>query len=104
VVANWMPSLNALRAYEAVARHGSFCKAANELAVTAPAVQQMVRNLEKALNQLLLEKQGQKVVPTELGKHALPHLQKGLPQLATTFLSCSTESSSRITIQHCKLP
>jgi LysR family transcriptional regulator, glycine cleavage system transcriptional activator len=101
MVANWMPSLNALRAFEAVARHGSFCKAANELAVTAPAVQQMVRNLEKSLDQVLIDRQGQKITPTELGKHALPHLQKGFAQLAAgvkTIRSASDEMKLMVTV------
>lgn len=41
-----MPSLNALRAFEAAARHESFVKAAAELNVTAAAVAQQVRALE----------------------------------------------------------
>ena len=41
-----LPSLNALRAFEAAARLESFAKAADELAVTPGAVAQQVRQLE----------------------------------------------------------
>ncbi len=38
-----LPSLNVLKAFHAVARHGSFCGAANELSVTPQAVSQQVK-------------------------------------------------------------
>ena len=41
-----LPSLKALRAFEAAARHESFLKAAEELGVTAGAIAQQVRQLE----------------------------------------------------------
>lgn len=44
-----LPSLNALRAFEAVARHLSFTKAAGELCVTQGAVSRQVKNLEEEL-------------------------------------------------------
>ena len=40
------PSMNAMRAFEAAARHGSFFSAANELCVTAGAVAQQVKSME----------------------------------------------------------
>jgi len=42
-----LPPLNALRAFEAAARHLSFKQAAHELHVTAGAVSQQVRLLEE---------------------------------------------------------
>ena len=44
-----LPSLNALRAFEAAARHGSFVRAADELAVTPAAISQQIRLLEEDL-------------------------------------------------------
>jgi len=44
---SWLPSLNGLRAFDAVARHSSFQASAEELNVTSAAVQQLVRGLEK---------------------------------------------------------
>ena len=41
-----LPSLNALRAFEAAARHEGFVGAADELCVTAAAIAQQVRALE----------------------------------------------------------
>ena len=45
-MADWIPSLNSLRAFEAVARNGSYRRAAAELNVTDVAVKQLVVKLE----------------------------------------------------------
>lgn len=50
--------LNALRAFEAVARHGSFSRAAKELFVTQSAISHQVRNLEAWLGAPLLDRNG----------------------------------------------
>jgi DNA-binding transcriptional LysR family regulator len=44
-----LPPLNALRAFEAAARHGGFARAASELTVTPAAISQQVRLLEADL-------------------------------------------------------
>lgn len=63
-----LPSLNALKAFESVARHLNFTRAAKELCVTQGAVSRQVKNLEDELstplfvrvpNQLSLTKEGQ---------------------------------------------
>ncbi|MCG8437029.1 MAG: LysR family transcriptional regulator, partial [Pseudomonadales bacterium] len=43
-----LPSLSALRAFEAAARHESAKNAANELSVTATAISHHIRGLEEA--------------------------------------------------------
>lgn len=48
-MARKLPSLNALRAFEAAARHGSFVRAAEELHVSHAAVSRHIRELEAAL-------------------------------------------------------
>ncbi len=62
-----MPSLSALRAFEAVARRGSFKDAAEELFVTPGALSQQVRKLEEEMGVRLLERQSRGVVPTDAG-------------------------------------
>ena len=44
-----LPPLNALRGFEAVARHMSFSAAAQELRITSAAVSQQIKNLEDFL-------------------------------------------------------
>ena len=51
-----LPSLNALRAFWAAARHGSFAAAAEELHVTASAVSLQVRQLEEELEMKLFDR------------------------------------------------
>jgi DNA-binding transcriptional LysR family regulator len=50
--------LSALRVFEAVARHGSFSRAADELCVTQSAVSHQVRGLEAWFGAPLFERQG----------------------------------------------
>lgn len=50
--------LNALRVFEAVARHGSFGRAADELCVTQSAVSHQVRHLEEWLGGPLFDREG----------------------------------------------
>jgi LysR family glycine cleavage system transcriptional activator len=51
-----LPPLNALRAFEAVARHGTLTRAADELLVTPTAVGRHVKNLEDSLGTPLFER------------------------------------------------
>ncbi|HEX9446542.1 MAG TPA: LysR family transcriptional regulator, partial [Dongiaceae bacterium] len=53
-----LPPLNALRAFEAVARSLSFTKAADQLLVTQSAVSRQVKNLEDILGVALLKRKG----------------------------------------------
>jgi LysR family glycine cleavage system transcriptional activator len=62
-----LPPLNALRAFEAAARHRSFTAAAEELGVTHAAIGRHVRGLEAQLGRALFHRDGRGVVPTALG-------------------------------------
>lgn len=77
-----LPPLNALRAFEAAARHGSFARAADELAVTPAAVSQQIRLLEGDLGLDLFLRLPRGLVVTEAAKRALPELGKGFAHLA----------------------
>ncbi|MGG1948688.1 LysR substrate-binding domain-containing protein [Trinickia sp. NRRL B-1857] len=72
-----LPSLNALRAFEAVARHMSMKLAAQELAVTATAVSHQVRQLEEAIGAPLFERRVRSLVLTPQGAALLPVLSQG---------------------------
>lgn len=77
--------LNALRAFEASARHQSFALAASELGVTPAAVGQLVRKLEDWLGTPLFirSKSGKsRLVATETALAALPDLSAGFQKLA----------------------
>ncbi|HSK40488.1 MAG TPA: LysR substrate-binding domain-containing protein [Arenibaculum sp.] len=61
------PQLNALRVFDAAARHKSFAKAAEELHVTHGAVSRQIRLLEDALGVALFERRSRAVFPTAAG-------------------------------------
>lgn len=67
-----LPPLNALRAFEAAARHESFSRAADELAVTHSAVSHQIRDLEAALGAKLFRRSGRGVTLTEAGRVLAP--------------------------------
>jgi DNA-binding transcriptional LysR family regulator len=60
-----LPPLNAIRAFEAVCRHGSILKAAEELGVVRGAVRQQIDTLEDHLGRKLFVRDGRRLVPTE---------------------------------------
>ncbi len=62
-----LPNLNAIRAFDAAARHGSFAQAAEELGVSHAAVSRHVRNLEAELGVLLFERHARHVALTGEG-------------------------------------
>ena len=77
-----LPPLGALRAFEAAARHESFAKAADELAVTPAAVSQQIRQLEADLGVSLFRRLPRGLVLTQAGRSALPELGKAFAHLA----------------------
>jgi LysR family glycine cleavage system transcriptional activator len=77
-----LPPLNALRAFEAAARHLSFVKAAEELSVTPAAISHQVKALEDLLGMRLFHRRNRAVDLTEVGRAALPKLREGFDQLA----------------------
>jgi LysR family glycine cleavage system transcriptional activator len=75
--------LNALRAFEATARQGSFVAAAAELAVTPAAVGQQVRSLEEYFGVALFERRGKALVLTQAARGVLPDVQEAFDRLAS---------------------
>ncbi len=67
-----LPPLNALRAFEAAARHMSFTRAADELNVTPGAISQQIRQLEDFAGTPLFKRTGRQVMLTDTGRAALP--------------------------------
>lgn len=76
---NRLPPLNALRAFEAAARHLSVKNAADELCVTPGAISQMLKTLELHLGVTLFRRMNRGIFLTEAG-------QNYLPQFATPFV------------------
>lgn len=76
-----LPPLNALRAFEAAARHLSFKKAADELYVTPAAISHQIKTLEDHLNVRLFHRGNRALTLTPVGEVALDKLQAGFNQL-----------------------
>jgi LysR family glycine cleavage system transcriptional activator len=87
-----LPPLNALRAFEASARLGSFVAAAAELRVSAAAVSQQVRRLERYLETALFQRLARGLVLTEQGRDWLPELSAAFNLLG--------ESTARLRAKH----
>lgn len=86
------PPLNALRAFEAAARTGSFKTAAEELGVTAGAVSQHVKTLETWAGVTLFHRNPQGVILTRAGRDVLPELTRAFDTLASVSQSLRTLS------------
>ncbi|MEM7169260.1 MAG: transcriptional regulator GcvA [Pseudomonadota bacterium] len=76
-----LPPLNALRAFEAAARHLSFTKAAEELNVTPAAVSHQIKALEETLGVVLFRRLTRALRLTQAGQVALPMLSQGFDLL-----------------------
>ncbi|MDE2440211.1 MAG: transcriptional regulator GcvA [Betaproteobacteria bacterium] len=82
-----LPPLNALRAFEAAARHLSFKLAGEELAVTPTAISHQIRSLEDYLGFLLFHRLTRAVELTAKGRAMLPKVREGLDAFAAAIES-----------------
>jgi DNA-binding transcriptional LysR family regulator len=76
----WLP-LNALRAFEGVAKHGSFTVAANTLLISQSALSRHVIALETLIGAQLFERRPHSLVLTQAGAHLLPAVIKSFDRL-----------------------
>ena len=67
-----LPPLNALKAFEAAARHLSFSDAAAELHVTPAALSQQIKSLESHLGAPVFLRLNRRVVLTNIGRMLSP--------------------------------
>lgn len=90
-----LPPLNALKAFEAAARHQSLVRAAAELNVTHAAISRHVSHLERTMGVVLFERTGRGVVLTEAGAGLARELTKGFDVLASAASRFSRASRQR---------
>jgi LysR family transcriptional regulator, glycine cleavage system transcriptional activator len=81
-MARRLPSLNALRAFEAAARHLSLTKAASELNVTPGALSHQIKALEARLGAKLFQRTARGLAFTDVGRDYLPVVRDAFNQLA----------------------
>jgi LysR family transcriptional regulator, glycine cleavage system transcriptional activator len=98
-MARRLPPLNALRAFEAAARHLSFTKAADELFVTQAAISHQVKALETWLGQPLFRRKSRKLYLTEAGQAYAGPLGMAFDEIDTATARLSAlDSSGTLTV------
>jgi LysR family glycine cleavage system transcriptional activator len=94
-----LPPLNALKAFEAAARHESFTRAAEELCVTQGAVSHQVKALEAELGIKLFNRERQRLIITEAGREYLTVLRDSFDRIAVgTERLIQRQSSGVLTV------
>ncbi len=88
--------LNALRVFEAAARHLSFTRAADELAVTPAAVGQHIRALEDLLGVVLFKRTARALQLTPEAERALPALRDGFLRFEEAVKSMQAAQTSNV--------
>lgn len=78
-----LPPLNALRAFDATARHLTVVKAADELSVTPSAVSHQLRTLEEALGVQLFTRNKTRLKLTSHGEALLPSVRAAFQMIAS---------------------
>lgn len=79
------PSLRAVAAFEAAARHRSFTRAAGELNLSQSAVSHAIRTLEERVGERLFERRGRNVALTETGRALASRVRLGVALIADAF-------------------
>jgi LysR family glycine cleavage system transcriptional activator len=93
-----LPPLNALRAFEAAARHLSVKQAANELCVTPGAVSQMLKLLEQHLGVALFRRVNRGIFLTDAGQGYLPPIRNAFRQIAEATSRVAAADTGILTV------
>ena len=89
-----IPSLAALRAFEAAARTGSLSKAAAELNVTHAAIAQHVRSVEDIVGASLMSRSGRGMALTDKGAQLAGPLSDGMGQIISAVRQVSHDAQN----------
>jgi DNA-binding transcriptional LysR family regulator len=99
----WLP-LNALRAFEGVARHSSFTAAANALLISQSALSRHVIALEKLIGAQLFERRPHSLVLTKAGQLLLPAVIKSFDRLEYALDDIRNEGASSVRTLRVQMP
>ncbi|MGB3071188.1 MAG: transcriptional regulator GcvA [Ottowia sp.] len=89
-----LPPLNALKAFEATARHLSVKSAAEELCVTPGAVSQMLKILESHLGVQLFQRVTRGIYLTDAGRNYLPAIRNAFRLITDASLKIASSAES----------
>ena len=90
-----LPPLNAIKAFEAAARLGSFTRAAEELNVTHGAVSRQIRALEDWLGARLFVRTSRNALPTRAGTDLFAEAGPALDRLAGASLRVQSGAQAK---------
>lgn len=93
-----LPSLQALRCFEAAARLGSFTLAADEICITHSAISHQIRGLEEAIGQPLFLRQGNRMTLTGIGRTLAAETRRALDYLSQAYAVAHEETAPRPTV------
>jgi LysR family transcriptional regulator, glycine cleavage system transcriptional activator len=93
-----MPPLNALKAFEATARHLSFTKAAAELHVTPAALSHQIRGLEDLLGLKLFFRRARAIELTDAARLIYPGIQTGFESLRQAVERLEPSREDRVVV------
>lgn len=82
-----LPPLTATRVFEAVARHGSFTKAASELGMTQAAVSYQIKVLEDRVGAPLFLRRPRQIALTEVGQRLAPAITQAFTQISEAYVA-----------------
>jgi len=99
----WLP-LNALRAFEGVAKHLSFTAAANALSISQSALSRHVIALEKLIGVQLFERRPHALVLTKAGQHLLPAVMKSFDRLEYALDDIRNEGTPALRTLRVQMP
>jgi DNA-binding transcriptional LysR family regulator len=99
----WLP-LNALRAFEGVAKHSSFTAAANALLISQSALSRHVIALEKLIGVQLFERRPHALVLTKAGQHLLPAVMKSFDRLEYALDDIRNDGSPTLRTLRVQMP
>ena len=99
----WLP-LNALRAFEGVAKHLSFTAAANALLISQSALSRHVIALEKLIGAQLFERRPHALVLTKAGQLLLPAVMKSFDRLEYALDDIRNENATSIRTLRVQMP
>ena len=98
IVADKLPSLASIRAFEAAARLGSFAQAAAELGTTAASVSYHVRQLERQIRLPLFRRHAQRVELTTAGSVIAREASNAFAALRASFVRAVDVDESRLAL------
>ncbi|MCO5160435.1 MAG: LysR substrate-binding domain-containing protein [Mesorhizobium sp.] len=93
-----LPPLSALRAFEAAARHLSFTRAAEELAMTQAAVSYQVKVLEERVGSALFVRKPRQVLLTETGQALAAASTDAFRRIAEAYETARTGGQGTLSI------